>query len=54
LALCIGDTIDARPDGKSRKGIPKTKPDLLAKPIGQAVFDNARKALVVHRHELAH
>jgi hypothetical protein len=46
LALCVGDTIDARPNGKGRQAFPKTRADLVAKPNGQTMFDIARKALV--------
>jgi hypothetical protein len=46
VALCVGDTIDAKPSGGGRRAFPKTKADLLAKPKGQEMFDIARKALV--------
>jgi hypothetical protein len=45
-ALCVGDTIDAKPGGGGRSAFPKTKAHLIAKPQGQLMFDIARKALV--------
>jgi len=45
LALCVGDTIDAKGDG-GRRAFPRTKSDLLAVTDGQRMFDIARKALV--------
>ncbi len=46
LALCVGDTIDAKPNGKGRKAFPKSKADLLAVPDGDTMFAIARAALV--------
>ncbi len=45
LALCVGDTIDAKPGGGGRRAFPKNKAELLAHPKGQQMFDIARKAL---------
>lgn len=45
LALCVGDTIDARPDGSGRP-FPKHRADLLSHPQGDAMFAIARQALV--------
>jgi hypothetical protein len=45
LALCVGDTIDAKPGGKGRRAFPKNKAELLAHPRGQQMFAIARKAL---------
>lgn len=52
-ALCVGDTIDGKPDGSGRRAFPRTKADLLAVPGGQAMFDIARKALVDMAHYIA-
>lgn len=46
LALCVGDTIDARPDGTGRRAFPRNKAHLVAKPNGRRMFAIARKALV--------
>jgi hypothetical protein len=46
LALCVGDTIDAKPGGGGRSAFPKTKAALLAHPRGDEMFVIARKALV--------
>ena len=46
LKLCVGDTIDGRPDGKGRKPFPKTRADLETHPQGAAMFAVARQALV--------
>ncbi len=45
LELCVGDTIDARPDGSGRP-FPKHRADLLSHPQGAAMFAIARQALV--------
>ena len=45
LDLCVGDTIDARPDGSGRP-FPKHRADLLSHPQGAAMFAIARQALV--------
>lgn len=45
LELCVGDTIDARPDGSGRP-FPKHRADLLSHPDGAAMFAIARQALV--------
>lgn len=45
LALCVGDTIDARPDGSGRP-FPKNRADLLSHPRGADMFAIARQALV--------
>src|SRR5580704_8734602 len=45
LALCVGDTIDAQPNGKGRKAFPKNKAALIAVSKGQDMFDIAHKAL---------
>jgi hypothetical protein len=45
LALCVGDTIDAKPSGGGRRAFPKTKADLLSKPKGKEMFAIAREAL---------
>jgi hypothetical protein len=46
LALCVGDVIDAKPDGKGRRAFPKNRADLLAHPQGTAMFAIARRALL--------
>ena len=46
LELCVGDTIDARPDGKGRRVFPKTKAELLSKARGDEMFAIARQALI--------
>lgn len=45
LALCVGDTIDAKPGGGGRRAFPKNKAALVAQPRGQEMFIIARKAL---------
>ncbi len=45
LALCVGDTIDARADGSGRP-FPKHRADLLTHPRGAEMFAIARAALV--------
>lgn len=46
LELCVGDTIDAKPDGKGgRKVFPKNKDELLAAPRGDEMFAIARQSL---------
>lgn len=45
LELCVGDTIDARPDGSGRP-FPKHRADLLSHPQGAAMFAIARQALI--------
>jgi hypothetical protein len=45
-ALCVGDTIDARPGGRGRRAFPRTKANLIARPNGQQMFNIARQALV--------
>jgi hypothetical protein len=45
LALCVGDTIDAKPNGGGRRAFPKNKAELLAHPKGDQMFAIARKAL---------
>lgn len=44
-ALCNGDTIDAKPNGKGRSAFPKNKADLLASPRGRDMFAIARTDL---------
>jgi hypothetical protein len=46
LRLCVGDTIDSKPDGKGRKAFPVNKAALVAVHDGQEMFDIARKALL--------
>lgn len=46
LALCVGDTIDAKPGGKGRSVFPRTKAELIAAPNGQRMFDIARADVV--------
>lgn len=46
LELCVGDTIDARPDGRGRKAFPRNRQALLEVAHGAAMFDIARQALV--------
>jgi hypothetical protein len=45
LALCVGDTIDARADGSGRP-FPKNRLDLLGHPRGAEMFAIARRALL--------
>jgi hypothetical protein len=45
LALCVGDTIDAKPGGGGRRAFPKNKAALVAHPRGDQMFAIARKAL---------
>lgn len=46
LALCVGDTLDARADGRGRKAFPRNRADLLARPRGAEMFAIARESLV--------
>ena len=46
LALCVGDTLDARADGRGRQTFPRNRADLLAHPQGTAMFAIARESLV--------
>lgn len=46
LALCVGDTLDARADGGGRKAFPGQRADLLAHPRGAEMFAIARASLV--------
>ncbi len=46
LKLCVGDTIDAKPNGKGRRAFPKTKSELVAAPRGSEMFAIARQALI--------
>lgn len=46
LELCIGDVIDAKPDGKGRRAFPKNRADLLTHPQGAAMFAIARQGLL--------
>lgn len=45
LALCVGDSIDGRANGKGRRAFPRNKAELLAAPNGAAMFAIARQAL---------
>lgn len=46
LALCVGDSIDGRADGRGRSAFPRNKAELMAVPDGAAMFLIARNALV--------
>ncbi|MGH9900485.1 MAG: SH3 domain-containing protein, partial [Pyrinomonadaceae bacterium] len=46
LELCVGDTIDAKPNNKGRRVFPRTKAELVSKPNGEQMFGIARQALV--------
>ncbi|HEY5805707.1 MAG TPA: hypothetical protein VIT90_18680 [Lysobacter sp.] len=46
LRLCVGDTIDARPDGRGRRAFPRDKAQLLAVEGGAAMFAMAHQVLV--------
>jgi hypothetical protein len=46
LRLCVGDTIDGRPDGRGRRAFPRDKAQLLSVEGGAAMFAIARQALV--------
>src|SRR5262245_35048968 len=46
LTLCVGDTIDANPNGGGRRAFPQTKAVLTEKPQGEEMFAIARQALV--------
>lgn len=46
LRLCVGDTIDGRPDGRGRRAFPRNKSELLSAPDGAAMFAIARQGLV--------
>ncbi len=46
LELCVGDVIDARPDGSGRRAFPKHRAALIARRQGAEMFAIARQALV--------
>lgn len=46
LELCVGDTIDGKPNGGGRRAFPKNKAELIARPGGVEMFGVARQALL--------
>lgn len=46
LQLCVGDSIDGKPDGTGRRAFPRNKAALVAEPRGANMFEIGRAALV--------
>ena len=46
LKLCVGDTIDGKPNGKGRKPFPRSRAELEGHANGTAMFAVARQALI--------
>lgn len=46
LRLCVGDSIDGKPNGTGRRAFPRNKSALTAEPGGSAMFEIGRAALL--------